>query len=117
MSEVERKGRGKLQTASTNKTVNVAASYKLEKAVSMRGVNKSLPSLDSVIDEVVESMEDEASLASVTNSSELVLVGVPMAGPEDEEQEQESTSEEAIAFAACEQALYAEWEDRPNDLP
>jgi hypothetical protein len=62
VSAVERKGRLGLHCETTNKSVNVAAMYHLERQTLGSGVHMGLPKLDEVVGVIVEEAEDAAPL-------------------------------------------------------
>jgi hypothetical protein len=121
VSRVERKGRASLKPATTNKSINVAASYQLEKSILSRGVCTNLPTLDAVICEVVDNDEDEAPLPNVVDLEESVAgVSVPGIADNNDDDELEDATELAALAARlnlAESALYADWSDRASLLP
>ena len=84
MSSVERKGRLGLHSDTTNKTVNVAAMYHLERQTIGTGVHMCLPKLDEVVEVIVEEAED-----SVPIGHTLIPENASNPGLEPDEQEEE----------------------------
>lgn len=117
VSSIERKGRGGLQTSTTCATTNVAAMYKLEQQVRRRGVNRCLPSLDAVIERIIDEDEDEAPLGAVSYLAEAVRREQTDEEDEEDEDESQQTAEDVHVFTATEDALYADWSTRDNMLP
>ena len=93
VSSVERKGRGSMHTATTDKSVNVAAMHRLAESVH-QGVSVTLPTLDAVIEQMVEEVEDEAHIGSHMNLLESVFGDLdPTDGAIAEEDEEEAVTQ------------------------
>jgi hypothetical protein len=113
VSSVERKGRASLLPASTNATVNIAANHKLESAITRRGVNNALPTLDQALEDLISEAEDEAPLGNLMG---LECVVVPAVAGEDDDEEEDEPPDEQLDRRA-QSALYMDWGDRDNLMP
>jgi hypothetical protein len=116
VGKVERKGRS-MHPASTNRSVNVAANYKLEEAITRRGVCQRLPTLDAVIEELVEDAEDEAPLGHMDGLDEIVLGPSSDGQNEHAEPEVEEEHADVDADRQAQASLYADWAERDALLP
>ena len=117
VSSVERKGRGSMMTATTDKTVNVAAMYKLSTASKQRDWLK-LPKLDAVIEQLVEEVEDDAPVSSVLSMEEAVF-GNNIVVVEEEEEDEEvvvATPDELAQLKNAQAMLLADWSTRDTLL-
>ena len=118
VSAVERKGRLSLYSETTNKTVNVAAMYHLERHTLGKGVHMGLPKLEAVIDVIVEEAEDEAPIGhtiipeNVVGSASATSVEVTA----QEEEEEELSQAEKSQLQAAQKLLYADWDTRDKLL-
>ena len=119
VSSVERKGRLALQAATTNKSVNVAAMYHIEKGQVQAGVSNTLPTCDSIIEQIVNELEDDAPINQSLYLDSNVVPGFDSLSDlvEDSEEEEEEV-DEAVAFqlAAAQELLYADWSTRDKLL-
>ena len=96
VSAVERKGRLGLHCETTNKTVNVAAMYHLERQTLGSGVHMGLPKLDEVVEVIVEEAEDAAYLGH-TIMFENVVNSAPASSVEGATEEGEEEEELSVA--------------------
>ena len=110
VSSIERKGRLALNPATTNSVTNIAAMYKLEQQLDRRGVNRCLPSLESVIELIVSDEEDGAPLLDVVDLAEVV------ACESDDDEEEDACISNAAVFSNAEAGLYADWSSRDGML-
>ena len=117
VSSVERKGRGSMHTASTDKSVNVAAMHRLAQSVH-QGVSMTLPTLDAVIEQMVDDVEDEAPIGSHINLLESVFGDLdPTDGAVAEEDEEEAVTQAELDRVQRAQAmLCADWSVRDTLL-
>jgi hypothetical protein len=118
VSAVERKGRLGLHCETTNKTVNVAAMYHLERQTLGSGVHMGLPKLDEVVGVIVEEAEDAAPLGH-TIIPENVVNSEPASSVEratEEEEEEELSASERKQLAEAQKLLYADWSTRDTLL-
>ena len=103
----ESQRRGKLHTASTNKEVNVAATYHLEQAIKTQDANgmiMPLPTLDEAIKKLVEDTADETPLSVVMSTDELYTETI-----------RDNTTEiELDASSESDDELYQDWSSRLN---
>ncbi len=109
----ERKGRS-LHTPQTNRVVNIAASYQLEKSVSKRVPNALLPTLDAAIAAIVDEAEDEAPLAVSVNLLESVRDGE--LDSDSVGSDSGSDSEDSDQLIAAQRVLYSDWKERDQLL-
>ena len=117
VSSVERKGRLGLQCETTNKSVNVAAMYHLERQTLGSGVHMGLPKLDEVVGVIVEEAEDAAPLGH-TIIPENVVNSEPATNVErtTEEEEEELSAANRKQLAEAQKLLYADWSTRDTLL-
>jgi hypothetical protein len=118
VSSVERKGRLGLHCETTNKSVNVAAMYHLERQTLGSGVHMGLPKLDEVVGVIVEEAEDAAPLGH-TIIPENVVNSEPATNVErttEEEEEEELSATNRKQLAEAQKLLYADWSTRDTLL-
>ena len=118
VSSVERKGRLSLHSETTNKTVNVAAMYHLERQTLGKGVHMCLPKLEEVIDIIVEEAEDAAPIGHTIIPENVVGSGPATSVGEaaQEEEEEELSQAEKSQLKAAQKLLYADWDTRDKLL-
>ena len=118
VSSVERKGRLALQAATTNKSVNVAAMYHIEKSQLQAGVSNTLPTYDSIIEQIVDEVEDDAPINESLFLDSNVVPGFDSVSDlvADSEDDDEIDAEVALQLAAAQELLYADWSDRDTLL-
>ena len=121
VSSVERKKRGSMVVATTDKSVNVSAMYKL--SVGRQRDCMHLPTLDAIIEELVEEVEDDAPASTVLSMEEAVFENHVMVGIPDEEEEEEeeedvvvATEEELDQLKRAQTLLLADWSTRDTLL-
>ena len=110
VSSVERKGRLGLHSDTTNKTVNVAAMYHLERQTIGTGVHMCLPKLDEVVEVIVEEAEDSVPIGHTLIPENASNPGLEP--NEQEEEEEEMTQADERQLAAAMKMLYADWSTR-----
>ena len=118
VSSVERKGRLGLHCETTNKSVNVAAMYHLERQTLGSGVHMGLPKLDEVVGVIVEEAEDAAPVGH-TIIPENVVNSEPATNVErttEEEEEEELSATNRKQLAEAQKLLYADWSTRDTLL-
>ena len=106
--------RRSLHTPQTNRVVNIAASYQLEKSVSKRVPNALLPTLDAAIAAIVDEAEDEAPLAVSVNLLESVRDGE--LDSDSVGSDSGSDSEDSDQLIAAQRVLYSDWKERDQLL-
>ena len=119
VSAVERKGRGSMVVATTDKSVNVAAMHRL--SVGKQRECLQLPTLDAVIEQLVEDVEDDAPVSTVLSMEEAVLgdsvvVGVPAEGEGEDDDVVLATAEELEQLDRAQALLLADWSTRDTLL-
>ena len=119
VSAVERKGRGSMVVATTDKSVNVAAMHRL--SVGKQRECLQLPTLDAVIEQLVEDVEDDAPVSTVLSMEEAVLgdsvvVGVPAEGEGEDDDVVLATTEELEQLDRAQALLLANWSTRDTLL-
>jgi hypothetical protein len=119
VSSIERKGRGSMVVATTNKSVNVAAMHRL--SVGKQRDCVQLPTLDAIIEQLVEDVEDDAPVSSVLSMEEAVFGNTVVAeAPAEEEEEVEdvvvATAEELEQLERAQALLLADWSTRDTLL-
>ena len=119
VSTVERKGRGSMVVATTDKSVNVAALHRL--SVGKQRECLQLPTLDAVIEQLVEDAEDDAPVSTVLSMEEAVLgdtvvVGVPAEGDGEDDDVALATTEELEQLDRAQALLLADWSTRDTLL-
>ena len=119
VSAVERKGRGSMVVATTDKSVNVAAMHRL--SVGKQRECLQLPTLDAVIEQLVEDVEDDAPVSTVLSMEEAVfgdnaVVGVPAEGEGEDDDVVLATTEELEQLDRAHALLLADWSTRDTLL-
>ena len=119
VSSVERKRRGSMVVATTDKSVNVSAMYKL--SVGRQRDCMHLPTLEAIIEQLVEDVEDDAPASTVLSMEEAVFENNVVVGIPDEEEEEEedvvvATEEELDQLKRAQTLLLADWSTRDTLL-
>ena len=106
--------------ATTDKSVNVSAMYKL--SVGRQRDCMHLPTLDAIIEQLVEDVEDDAPASTVLSMEEAVFENNVVVGIPDEEEEEEeedvvvATEEELDQLKRAQTLLLADWSTRDTLL-
>jgi hypothetical protein len=104
--------------ATTDKSVNVSAMYKL--SVGRQRDCMHLPTLDAIIEQLVEDVEDDAPAGTVLSMEEAVFGNNVVVGIPDEEEEEEdvvvATEEELDQLKRAQTLLLADWSTRDTLL-
>ena len=119
VSSVERKGRLSLHAPTTNKSVNVAAMYHLNRSQLQAGVLNVLPTFDSIIEGIVEDLEDDAPInQSLFLDENVIGAGDGSVDDDDDEEEDDEMDAEATSqLVAAQELLYSDWSTRDALLP
>ena len=119
VSSIERKGRDSMVVVTTNKSANVAAMHRL--SVGKQRDCVQLPTLDAIIEQLVEDVEDDAPASSVLSMEEAVFGhNVVAEAPAEEEEEVEdvivATEEELEQLKRAQALLLEDWSTRDTLL-